>query len=85
MVSAGRVELELKFRAANPARFTRVLRRGLAIDVKKARENSRAFCLAPLSSVPERLDDGFDGLLGVAEQHHCVGPEEQLVLDAGVA
>src|SRR5678815_188774 len=33
----------------------------------------------------ERLDDPFHDLLGVAEQHHGVVAEEELVLDAGVA
>src|SRR5215470_11937729 len=33
----------------------------------------------------QRLDDLFGHLLGVAEQHHRVVAEEQLVLDAGIA
>src|SRR5271166_635622 len=37
------------------------------------------------ASVPQRLDDGVGHLLGVAEQHHRVVAEEELVLNAGVA
>src|SRR3546814_4666623 len=38
-----------------------------------------------MPSVPQRLDDLLAHLLGVAEQHHGVVAEEQLVLDAGIA
>src|SRR3954453_15023296 len=39
----------------------------------------------PTLPVSERLEDLVDDLLGVAEQHHGVVAEEQLVLHAGVA
>ena len=35
--------------------------------------------------MPQGLDDGFDHLLGVGEEHEGIVLEEQLVLDAGIA
>src|SRR6185312_17544864 len=44
-----------------------------------------AVAVAGHPALLQRLDDFLAHLLGVAEQHHRVVAEEQLVLDAGIA
>ncbi len=45
----------------------------------------RAAALDARRLVPHGLDDLLANLLGIAEQHHRVVTEEQLVVDAGIA